>query len=101
MTKKAKTAAERNHHERIAAMSCVVCDALEIPQEQPTTVHHIREGQGIAQRSSHWLAVPLCHFCHQGGPGAHGDRSLLRLAKMTELDLLAETIKRLSAEGAL
>lgn len=95
MTKKAKTAAERQHHARIAAMSCVLCDELDVPQTDPTTVHHIREGQGMSQRASHWLAVPLCGYCHQGEQGVHGDRTLLRMAKMDELDMLAETIRRL------
>ena len=95
MTKKAKTQAERRHHERIAGMSCVICDALGQPQQTPTTVHHIREGQGMGQRASHWLAVPLCYGDHQSQFGVHGDRSRMRMAKMDELDILAETIRRL------
>lgn len=95
MAVKAKTAAERRHHERIAGMSCVVCDALGIGQLTNTTVHHIREGQGMSQRASHWLAVPLCWDDHQGPNGVHGNRTRMRMAKMDELDMLAETIRRL------
>ena len=95
MPKKAKTQAERRHHERIAGMSCVLCDALGVPQTEPTTVHHIREGQGMAQRAPHYLTVPLCKWCHQGELGVHGNQSMLRMAKMDELDMLAETIRRL------
>jgi len=49
----------------------------------------------MAQRSSHWLTVPLCPSCHRGTNGIHGDRSLLKVRKMEELDLLAETLRRL------
>lgn len=82
---------------RVAAMDCILCRLLGMQQESKTDVHHIREGQGMAQRASNWLVVPLCHEgCHQGPNGIHGDRSLLRIAKVDELDLLAETIKELS-----
>lgn len=88
--------AEKRHLTRLAGMGCVLCQALDQPQEGKTYVHHIRAGQGISQRSPHWLAIPLCHECHQGKCGIHGDRSLLRIAKVEELDLLAMTIEQLS-----
>lgn len=82
---------------RVAAMECVLCRLLGMQQESKTDVHHIREGQGMAQRASNWLVVPLCHSgCHQGPLGIHGDRSLLRIAKVDELDLLAMTIQELA-----
>lgn len=84
------TAAEDRHLSAVAAVSCVLCAALGVPPA-PTTVHHIRAGQGTSQRASHWLTVALCHSCHQGPRGIHGDQSFLRQAKVTELDLLAMT----------
>ena len=82
---------------RVKAMECVLCRLLGMQQESVTDVHHIREGQGMAQRASNWLVVPLCHSgCHQGPLGIHGDRSLLRIAKVDELDLLAMTIQELA-----
>ena len=101
MSKKAKTQAERDHHERIASMSCVVCDALDLVQIHRTEVHHLREGQGASQRAPHYIVVPLCKACHTGPMGVHGDQTYMRMAKMDELDMLNETIKRLSAEGLL
>lgn len=89
-------AMRRRHLGRIAAMPCLLCELLGIEQTARTTVHHIREGQGMSQRANDYLAVPLCESCHQGSSGIHGDRSLLRIAKTTELDLLAETIARLT-----
>lgn len=85
------TAAEKRHMARVACLSCAVCDA------EGVQVHHIREGQGMGQRASNWLVVPLCPACHQGPRGIHGDRSALRLRKLDELDLLADTIRRLAA----
>lgn len=85
------TAAERRHMGRVAALPCSVCGA-----PGPSVVHHIREGHGMSQRASHWLTVPLCPRDHTGERGIHGDRSEMRLRKLTELDLLADTIRRLS-----
>ena len=99
MSKKAKTAAERRHHERIASMPCVLCDLLG-QGPTPAAVHHIREGQGMSQRASHWLVVPLCPECHQGDLGIHGDRTLLRIANVEEMDLLAITIEQLQGDAA-
>lgn len=49
----------------------------------------------MSQRASDYLAIPLCPDCHQGPQGLHGDRSLFMVYKVTELDLLARTIKLL------
>lgn len=89
-------AAEKRHLGRVAAMSCVLCERLGLPQQGRTYVHHARTGQGKSQRASHYLGIPLCYDCHQGQNGIHGDRSLLRIAKCEELDLLADVIKKLS-----
>lgn len=88
-----KSAAEKRYHDAIAAMPCVLCTYLDQRQESPTNVHHVREGQGMGQRASHWLVVAVCKDCHQGPNGIHGDRSLLRIAKLEELDLLALTFE--------
>lgn len=94
MAKKAHTRAEQRHLDRVAALGCVLCDALGQGYRQ-AEVHHIREGQGMSQRASHFLTIPVCPACHRGPNGIHGDRTLLRLAKVDELDLLALTIQRL------
>jgi hypothetical protein len=75
---------------RVSQLSCAICgtDGVEI--------HHPREGLGMAQRARHWLAIPLCPTCHRGKNGVHGDKGLLRARKITEMDLLADTIERLN-----
>lgn len=86
---------------RVAALRCVLCERLQLDPIGKTDVHHLREGQGMAQRASNWLVAALCHErCHQGTRGVHGDRSLLKQAKCTELDLLAWTLEALAREDA-
>lgn len=82
--------AAREHIERIRSMSCGVCGA-----SPPSIAHHIREGQGMSQRASDWLVIPTCWACHQGPDGWHGTRALWRIRKLGELDVLANTIRRL------
>ena len=74
---------------RVAELPCVVCGTDGVQ------VHHIREAQGMAQRASNYLVVPLCPDCHTGPNGVHGDKSLMRIKKMSELDMLAATIEAL------
>lgn len=75
---------------RVSSLSCACCG-----KSGPSAVHHVREGQGIAQRAAHWLTIPLCHECHQSPKGVHGDQSLMRLYEVSELDMLATTIQKL------
>lgn len=98
--RKRASTAESDHMGRVKRLACVLCDAIGLQQESPTDVHHLREGQGGAQRASHWLTVALCHDgCHQGPHGIHGDRARLRQANCTELELLAWTLEALNKEG--
>jgi hypothetical protein len=83
------TQAMKKHMDKVASLPCITCGA------EPVEVHHIREGQGMAQRASNWLVVPLCPSCHRGSKGIHGDKSMMNLRKWTELDLLAITLERL------
>ena len=71
----------------IAQMPCALCG------DRPVHVHHIREGQGMAQRASDFLTIPLCPSCHTSSVGVHGDKTMLRIMKKSELDLLADTIQ--------
>ena len=85
-----RTAADERWMERIAAMDCIICGA------RPVEVHHIREGQGAAQRAQDTLVLPLCPSCHRGPNGIHGlgRKGFYLRYKKDELDFLAETIRR-------
>lgn len=86
--KKAATKTERAYLGRVAALGCIVC-------HQPAQVHHIREGQGGSQRASHFLTIPLCPDHHTGALSIHGSKRQFENLFGGELDLLAETIRRL------
>ena len=86
------TAKERQYMDKVASLPCACCGAYGVE------VHHVREGQGMSQRASNFLTVPLCPDCHRGTNGIHGNKSYLRIKKLEELDLLAETIKRIFME---
>lgn len=75
---------------KVAELPCACCGAVGVQ------VHHIREGQGMGERASHWLTVPLCPDCHTGPNGIHGNKSFMRIRKLDELDMLASTIKALT-----
>lgn len=73
----------------VAKLPCACCGAYGVE------VHHVREGQGMSQRASNFLTVPLCPDCHRGSNGIHGNKSYLRIKKLEELDLLANTIQQI------
>ena len=85
------SAAGKRHMARVAALPCVLCGA------QPAEVHHIREGQGAAQRAPDALTIPLCPACHRGPNVIHGlgRKGFYMRYKRDELDLLADTIEAL------
>jgi hypothetical protein len=89
------TRAERLHLARVAQLGCCVCRMLG-HGPTPAQVHHIREGQGMSQRASNWLTIPLCPEHHTGAQGIHGDRTFMRILKVDELDLLADTLEALA-----
>lgn len=80
------TAAEKRHMGRIAKLPCGTCS------EWPVEVHHITES---GRRISHYMTIPLCPECHKGKLGVHGDKTMMRVMKTSELKLLAKTIEAL------
>jgi hypothetical protein len=74
----------RRHLARVKALDCSCCGA-----PGPTSAHHIVQGQ-------HYTTVALCHECHQGPHGWHGDRAYWRIRKLDELAALNITIAALS-----
>lgn len=83
---------ESEHLDRVAELGCIVCGAQ-------AAIHHPRFAAGMQQRSSHYLAIPLCPYHHQtGGYGQaiHAGQMAFEQNYGTEQDLLAETIRRLT-----
>ncbi|ROH87988.1 DUF968 domain-containing protein [Pseudomethylobacillus aquaticus] len=86
-----KAKAVSKHMQRVAALPCCLCGAM------PVELHHIREGQGASQRAGDMLVIPLCPACHRGPKGVHGDKTMLRIRKASEMDLLNETLTKVFA----
>lgn len=78
---------------KIGAMGCVLCRHLGLG-ETPANLHHVREGQGMSQRASDFLIVPLCKEHHQGKTGFHSAGFYTR-HRLDEMDLLAMTLEGL------
>lgn len=89
--------AGKRHMGRVAELGCSLCHQL-YEAHTPAEVHHIRDGQGAAQRASDFLTVPLCPEHHRGASGLHGlgVKGFYTRYRLQELDLLAWTIERLT-----
>jgi hypothetical protein len=94
-----KTAAEAEYMGRVAILGCIVCRLLGYGPT-PAQVHHVRAGQGKAQRAGNYCVIPLCEPHHVGAHGIHGDRACLRQLNVTEMDLLDTTIGDIAGKGA-
>lgn len=90
------TNAAKRHLDRVAGLGCILCSHLG-NYGTPAEIHHLREGQGAAQRGNDWTAIPLCPEHHRGANGIHGlgVRGFSARYKLDELDLLAMTIEQL------
>lgn len=90
------TNGEKRHLQRLADAGCILCWHLG-NDTTPPEIHHLREGRGMSQRSSHFMAVPLCPEHHRGDSGLHGlgTREFERQYRLSELDLLELTLRRM------
>ena len=78
------SASQRSHLARVKELPCSVCDA-----PGPSDAHHIEQGL-------QFCVVALCKECHQGPVmGWHGQKRAWAIRKMSELDALDVTIRRL------
>ena len=94
--KRHANAAESRHMSRVAELGCYLCRRIGYGPT-PAQVHHLRDGEGMAQRGSHWLTVPLCerHHANSSPDGIHGGRAEWKRHQADEWDALADTIQRL------
>jgi hypothetical protein len=99
--KKAKTKLEKDYHDVVAGLGCVVCRRLDYGPT-PAMIHHIRTGQGMGQRAPDALVIPLCPMHHQqGGRGVsiHAGQKEFENLYGSELELLAQTILEVFEHG--
>lgn len=100
MTRRSHTRAEQAWLDSVASVGCILCAHLGY-EGTPAEIHHLREGQGAAQRSPHFLTIPLCREHHRGQMGYHTlrDVGFERVYGVSELDLLAMTIQKMTERG--
>lgn len=93
-----KTKAEKQHLNKVASLGCIVCMNNGFPGSQ-AEIHHIREGVGMAQRSSSKEVIPLCLIHHRsaggGEVGFHHSPGEFVDRYGTERELLAQVTKEL------
>lgn len=92
------TKVERQHLSRLADLGCVLCLRLGYGAT-PAEIHHLRTGQGMGQRASHFDAVPICPEHHRGATGIHGlgRRAFERHYGVDETMLLQEAMRMVAA----
>ncbi len=82
------SAASKRHLGRVAALPCCLCGAHGVE------VHHVTEGKTFGKRDKlHFCTIPVCQSCHSGSLGIHGDKTMIRIAKRSELEFLSETLE--------
>jgi len=87
----------KRHKSKVAALGCYICRMLGLGITPPQ-LHHIREGRGMSQRADDVLVIPLCREHHQGDTGLHGlgTREFTRRYRVSELDILADTLEKIA-----
>lgn len=86
----------REYLARVHDLPCVVCTHLGQGQDSPTVAHHV---ESVRDEDSHYAAVAICD-AHHRLLHAKSRRGFLMLTKLTDVDLLALTIKAWAKEIA-
>lgn len=84
----------------IHTVPCVVCTHMGLPQAGPTFAHHV---ESVRDEHSDYAAAALCYDHHQGPNGVHTlSRGTFAMRyKLTNVDLIALTVKALDVAGRL
>jgi hypothetical protein len=88
------------HLERLHELPCVVCSHMGMPESWPVEAHHL---ESVRDGMSDYAAIPLCGLHHRSKGGVHGlsRRGFEMRYKLTDIDLLALTIRALEKAGKL
>ncbi|WP_333498532.1 Ref family recombination enhancement nuclease [Kluyvera sp. CHPC 1.2972] len=88
--------AEREHVNKVAELGCVACYVQAGVWGTPGEIHHIREGQGMAQRAGWKQVICLCTNHHRnsgnGKLAIHAGKLSFTNAYGTESELLDLTL---------
>lgn len=96
------TKSERAHIVAVARLGCMAC--LTLGHRTPEVeIHHVRMGNGMAQRASHFDVIPLCHTHHRtGGHGValHAGQRTWEAKFGTEAELLERVRESITQKGS-
>lgn len=84
----------------VARVPCVLCARMGLG-DSPAEVHHMKLGTGASDRASDFLTIALCTMHHRveypESVHALKERGLQLRYKVSELDLLADTLAGVEA----
>ena len=81
------TKTESRYMSIVAGLNCACCGTYGVQ------LHHIRETLGRGEKAGNFCIIPLCPDCHTGPKGIHGDKTFMRIHKLSELDMLNSTVE--------
>lgn len=87
----------RSYLARIHALPCVVCRHVGLSQGTPTVAHHV---ESVRDEHSDYATVALCDSCHKTLHSLSRRGFEMRF-KLTDIDLIALTIRELDKQGAI
>lgn len=87
-----KTKTEKLWLSDVSSLGCVACRNAG-HGASPAEIHHVRSGNGMAQRASHFDVIPLCPRHHRAsyGTGFHAAPKSWQHEHGSELALLEQT----------
>ncbi len=89
---KSKTKEERQWLSDVAELGCICCRNMGFGASL-AEIHHVRTGQGMAQRASHTDVLPLCpphhRVCYE--TGFHASPKSWQEIHGSEIELLEQT----------
>ncbi|WP_426466571.1 Ref family recombination enhancement nuclease [Proteus mirabilis] len=89
---KSKTKEERQWLSDVAELGCICCRNMGFGASL-AEIHHVRTGQGMAQRASHTDILPLCPLHHRAcyETGFHASPKSWQEIHGSEAELLEQT----------
>ncbi|HEK3217415.1 TPA: DUF968 domain-containing protein [Proteus mirabilis] len=89
---KSKTKEEKKWLSDVAELGCICCRNMGFGGSL-AEIHHVRTGQGMAQRASHTDVLPLCPPHHRAcyETGFHASPKSWQEIHGTEIELLEQT----------
>ena len=87
----------KSHLARLHELPCVSCTSVGLRQDTPTVAHHL---ESVRDSDTDWSAVALCDSCHKRLHSL-SRRGFELATKLTQIDLLALTIKAMDKAGMI